>query len=50
MSAKHANFMINIGEASAADIEHLIAHVRGEVERQQGVSLQTEVHVVGDPA
>jgi UDP-N-acetylmuramate dehydrogenase len=50
VSAKHANFIINIGEASAADIEHLIAHVRGEVERQQGVSLQTEVHVVGDPA
>jgi UDP-N-acetylmuramate dehydrogenase len=50
VSAKHANFIINTGGASAADIERLIAHVRDEVARRQGVHLQTEVHMVGDPA
>jgi UDP-N-acetylmuramate dehydrogenase len=50
VSTKHANFIINTGDATAADIERLIAHVRDEVERQQGVRLQTEVHMVGEPA
>jgi UDP-N-acetylmuramate dehydrogenase len=50
VSVKHANFIINTGQASAADIEHLIAHVRSEVERRQGVTLWTEVHMVGEPA
>jgi UDP-N-acetylmuramate dehydrogenase len=48
VSPKHANFIINTGDASAADIETLIAHVRDEVERQQGVILQTECHYVGE--
>jgi UDP-N-acetylmuramate dehydrogenase len=50
VSTKHANFIINTGDASARDIERLIAHVGTEVERQQGVSLRTEVHMVGEPA
>ena len=49
VSTKHANFIINTGDASAADIEALIVHVRAEVERLQGVRLQTEVHAVGGP-
>ena len=48
VSTKHANFIINTGDASAADIERLIAHVRAEVERLHGVRLQTEVHMVGE--
>lgn len=48
VSPKHANFIINTGDASASDIENLIAHVAAEVERQQGVRLQTEVHMVGE--
>lgn len=48
VSPKHANFIINTGNASASDIEQLIVHVREEVERQQGVRLQTEVHKVGE--
>ncbi len=47
VSTKHANFIINTGDASAADIEALIVHVRSEVERLQGVRLQPEVHVAG---
>jgi len=50
VSTKHANFIINAGEATAADIEALIAHVRTEVARQHGVRLLTEVHIVGEPA
>ncbi len=50
VSTKHANFIINTGDARAADIEALIAHVHAEVERQQGVNLHTEVHSVGDAA
>jgi UDP-N-acetylmuramate dehydrogenase len=49
VSDKHANFIVNTGGARAADIEALIAHVRDEVERVHGVSLQTEVRIVGRP-
>lgn len=48
VSPKHANFVINTGDASAADIENLIEHMRREVERLQGVTLQAEVHIVGE--
>jgi UDP-N-acetylmuramate dehydrogenase len=50
VSAKHANFLVNEGEASAADIEQLIAHVQAEVERVHGVRLVPEVRVLGEPA
>ncbi|NGP52173.1 UDP-N-acetylmuramate dehydrogenase [Thioalkalivibrio sp. XN8] len=50
VSPKHANFIINTGEATAADIEALVRHVAAEVERVHGVRLATEVRVVGDPA
>ena len=50
VSEKHANFIINNGEATAADIEALIALVQCEVERQSGIHLKTEVHRVGVPA
>lgn len=50
VSGKHANFVINTGSASAADIEALIEHMQAEVEQRFGVRLLAEVHVVGDPA
>ena len=50
VSTKHANFLINEGEATAADLERLIAHVREVVERVHGVRLATEVRIVGEPA
>jgi len=50
VSEKHANFFINTGNASAADIEALICHVQREVEARTGVRLIPEVHVVGEPA
>jgi len=48
VSEKHANFIVNTGDATAADVEELIERVRAEVEKQSGVRLELEVRVVGD--
>ena len=48
ISEKHANFIVNTGNASAADIEALIAHAANTVEKQQGVKLQREVRIIGE--
>jgi UDP-N-acetylmuramate dehydrogenase len=50
VSEKHANFIVNTGNASAADIETLLLQVQAEVERVHGVRLETEVRIVGDAA
>lgn len=49
VSARHANFIINDGTASAADIEALIAHVGVAVRAHSGVRLEPEVRIVGEP-
>lgn len=50
VSPKHANFIVNEGAATAADLEHLIAHVRSTVAQRFGVTLETEVRIVGEAA
>ncbi len=50
ISGKHANFIINTGNASADDIESLIKHAQAVVAEKFGVQLQTEVHIVGEHA
>lgn len=50
VSEKHANFIINSGTATAADIENLILKVKQVVEHEHGVSLVHEVHIVGKEA
>ncbi len=47
VSEKHANFIVNTGGATAADIEALIETVQQQVEEKYGVTLQTEVCRVG---
>lgn len=47
VSEKHANFVVNTGAASAADIERLIDYIRQRVAEVHGVTLVAEVHVVG---
>jgi UDP-N-acetylmuramate dehydrogenase len=47
VSEKHANFIINHGNATADDLERLIGYVQDTVERQHGVRLQTEVRILG---
>lgn len=48
VSDKHANFIINSGTATAADIETLINRVQGTVEQQFNIRLETEVRIVGE--
>jgi UDP-N-acetylmuramate dehydrogenase len=48
VSPKHANFIINTGGATAADIEALIERVRDTVQARHGVRLDTEVQIVGE--
>jgi D-alanine-D-alanine ligase len=48
VSEKHANFIVNTGNATAADIEDLIHYVQNKVQEHQGVELQTEVCMVGE--
>lgn len=48
VSEKHANFIINTGQATAADIEQLLTMVAAKVKQKFGVQLQTEVCIVGE--
>ena len=48
VSEKHANFIVNTGAATAADIENLILEVQAEVEKQTGIKLHPEVRIVGE--
>ena len=48
MSDKHANFIINLGGATAADIEQLIIHIQEVVKREHAVELRSEVRIVGE--
>ena len=48
VSEKHANFIINRDDASAMDIEELIAHVQQTVHDVHGVELVHEVRMVGE--
>lgn len=48
VSEKHANFIVNLGHASAADIEALIEQVKSTVLTKQGVALVQEVKVIGE--
>ncbi len=48
VSEKHANFIVNTGDATAADIENLISEVQAVVVQQTGVKLQCEVRIIGE--
>lgn len=47
MSEKHANFMINTGEATAADLEELGDTVRANVKEKLGIDLRWEIKRIG---
>ncbi len=49
VSEKHANFLINTGEATSTDIEGLGEEVRRRVAGSQGVMLEWEIKRVGRP-
>ena len=48
MSPMHANFMLNIGGATALDLENLGEEVRKKVFQTSGITLQWEIMRVGD--
>lgn len=50
VSEKHANFIVNVGNASALDIELLIKHMKEQVLAQHGIELHQEVRVIGEYA
>lgn len=47
ISPKHANFIVNTGEASAEDIIALMDLVREKVREKTGIELEPEIRVVG---
>jgi UDP-N-acetylmuramate dehydrogenase len=49
VSEKHCNFLINTGDATAADIEGLGEEVRARVKAKSGVELEWEIKRVGVP-
>lgn len=48
VSLKHANFIVNKGDATAKDIEELITQVQETVKRKTGIELEREVQIVGE--
>jgi len=49
VSEKHANFIVNRGHATAADILRLVALVQQRVLEKTGRVLETEVKIIGEP-
>jgi UDP-N-acetylmuramate dehydrogenase len=49
VSELHCNFLINLGQASAADIETLGETVRERVKQSSGVELEWEIKRIGQP-
>jgi len=47
VSEQHGNFLLNTGQATAADTLSLIRYVQAEVERRTGVALELEIELVG---
>ena len=50
VSEKHANFIVNLGNAKASDIEDLIETIQVRVAAKTGVELQREVRMIGERA
>lgn len=50
VSAVHANFIVNVEQATAADVEALMAHMRERVAHNYATILEPEVHIVGEEA
>jgi UDP-N-acetylmuramate dehydrogenase len=49
VSDKHCNFLINTGDATAAELEELGELVRARVLATSGVALEWEIHRIGRP-
>ena len=47
ISGKHANFIVNIGKATANDVLQLISYVKMKVRDEMGIQLNEEIEYVG---
>jgi len=48
VSAEHGNFIVNCGDATAADVLELMTIITETVERERGVHLEPEVRIIGE--
>ncbi len=48
VSEKHANFIVNLGKATARDILELATRVREKVQREKGIFLEMEIQIAGE--
>lgn len=48
VSEKHCNFLINLGEATASDVEELGETVRARVKEDSGIDLEWEIQRIGE--
>jgi UDP-N-acetylmuramate dehydrogenase len=49
VSPKHANFIVNVGGATADDVLALVAEMRDGVRQRFGIELEPEIRIVGSP-
>tara|TARA_B100000768_G_scaffold181646_1_gene205545 strand:+ start:305 stop:1189 length:885 start_codon:yes stop_codon:yes gene_type:complete len=48
VSDKHANFIINLGDASAQDIENIIIYIQQVVFKKKSIQLKREIKIIGE--
>ena len=48
VSTVHGNFIVNTGNAKATDVTELIDLIRAKAKAERGITLRTEVQVIGD--
>ena len=48
VSEKHANFIINLGNATALDIENIITYIQNVVLKNKKIQLHTEIKIIGE--
>jgi UDP-N-acetylmuramate dehydrogenase len=48
VSEKHANFIVNLGGATARDVYGLISVIKEEVSRRRGIELEEEIRLIGE--
>ncbi len=50
VSTKHANFIVNLGGATASDVTRVIVHILNSVRGRHGIELRPEVKFLGFPS
>ncbi|WP_183163747.1 UDP-N-acetylmuramate dehydrogenase [Bacillus sp. KQ-3] len=48
VSNMHANFIVNVADATCEDVLNLIAHIKETIKKEKNIDLHTEVEVMGD--